>query len=503
MALTEITVPPGVVQAGTNYETKGRWTDANFIRWVNGRMRPIGGWNKITTTALTGTPTNMLAWKATTGATEYTWLAIATNSKLYALADGTYNDITPTGLTVGNDKSKIGLGFGSGAFGASTWGTARAGSNLKLESNNWNLDSWGTTLIACSYADGKIYEFDSTATPIAAATVITNAPTNNDGALVTDQRFLVALGAGGNRRKVQWSDREDYTVWTAASTNLAGSLELQTHAEIKQAVKVGDDVLILTADDAHRMSFIGAPLVYGIDRVGERCGVASRRAAVTAENRAFWMGRDGFYIYDGYIRPLPCDVHDFVFDDLSELQKDQITAGHNAAYNEVWWYFATGTSEYPNKYVAYNYAEGYWTIGRLSRTAWIDTGLFEYPVAASSDGHLYYHEYGWSDSGSDRKDDVYCLSGPIQIGAADRIMAVNQLLIDEDADTSGTVGVSFQLRANPNQSPTTVGPYVVGSNGFTDVRFTARQVEIKVQAQKDGRFDYGILRADMRPGGRR
>jgi len=501
--LTEIPVPPGVVQAGTTYEQKNRWTDANLVRWVNGRLRPVGGWSKITSTPLTGTPTNLLAWKATTGSNELIWTAIGTNSKLYALGDGIYNDVTPTGLVAGNAASSIGLGFGAADFGEEDWGDARSGSGLRIGSNNWALDNWGTTLIACSYADGKVYEFDPTSLPISAATQITNAPIDNQSALVTDQRFLVCFGAGGNRRKVQWSDREDYTVWTPASTNLAGSIELQTAAEIQQAVKVAGQVLILTQTDAHRMEFLGAPLVYGIERIGENCGTLSQRAAIAAENRVFWMGRDGFYVYDGYVKPMPCDVHDFVFDNINYFQRDQITSGHNAAFNEVWWFFPSGATSAPDRYVAYNYLENYWTVGRMERTAWMDGGLWSYPVAATFDGHLYYQEYGWTASGADRKSDVWALTGPIQISQGDKVMAVNQLIIDEDAATSGAVGVSFQLRTNQNQTATTVGPFTAGSNGYTDCRFTARQVEIKVQAQRDERFDYGILRADLRAGGRR
>jgi hypothetical protein len=501
--LTELKLPPGIVQAGTPYESQGRWQDGNLIRWVNGRMRPVGGWEKITTTALTGTPTNMLGWKVVTSVDDYDWLAIGTESKLYAYADGTYNDVTPSGLTAGNASSSLGVGFGSASYGGQDWGDARTGSNLKLKSNNWSLDTFGNYLIACSYADGRIFVFNPTGTPITAATVIANAPTDNSGVLVTDERFVVALAAGGNPRKVQWSDREDYSTWAPASTNLAGSIELQTHAEIEAGFKVGNDVLIITREDAHRMQYVGAPLVYGVDRIGDRCGIVAHRAGVSADNRAFWMGRDQFYVYDGYVKPLPCDVHDYIFDDINYFQAEQITAGHNSQFNEVWWFFPSSSSTHPDKYVAYNYQEGYWTVGQMPRTAWLDQGVFAYPIAAKSDGHLYYHENGWTDSGSDRKNDIYCLSGPVQLAGGDKTMAVNQLVIDEQADSSGTVGVTFQLRPNQNAAATTVGPFTVGSNGYTDCRFTARQVEIKVQAQKDGRFDYGILRADLRPGGRR
>lgn len=500
--LTELQVPPGIVQVGTDYEQKNRWKDGNLIRWVNGRMRAVGGWTRITNTALTGVPSNLHGWRVMTNTNFTKWMAIGTHQKLYAYADGTYNDITPTGFVPGHAQTQPGAGYSAGAFNDEDYGDARSSGDLRITAHSWSLDNWGSDLIACSYSNGSIYRFDPTVTVVPAA-VIPNAPTENTAALVTDQRFLVALGAGGNPFRVQWSDREDYNTWTASSTNLAGYLDLATTSEIILGIKVNDAVLILTRTDAHLMNYIGAPLVYGIDRIGEDCGAVGPRSAITADNRVFWMSKESFYMFDGYVKPLPCDVYDYVFDDLDFFQRDQVTAGHNSAFNEVWWHFPSNSAAYNDKYVAYNYQEGYWTIGDMGRTCWMDGGLFEYPIAGDSSGHLYYQEYGWTNSGASRKADIFAKTGPIQLDAGDRIVAVNQLIIDEDPLASGTVGVSFELAANQNAARTTVGPFVAGSNGYTDCRFTARQVNLTVKPQRDDRWDYGILRADIRPGGRR
>jgi hypothetical protein len=68
---------------------------------------------------------------------------------------------------------------------------------------------------------------------------------------------MFALGASGNPRKIAWSDLENNTIWTPASTNLAGSLELQTGGKIITAKRVRGQVLVLTDIDAHIVSYVG------------------------------------------------------------------------------------------------------------------------------------------------------------------------------------------------------------------------------------------------------
>ena len=91
--------PPGVFKNGTAYQAKGRWSDCNLVRWKDGRLQPLGGWNEVIGTPITGIGRAMITWRDFNGAR---WLAIGTNEKLYIFTSlsGTASDITPSGLVI-------------------------------------------------------------------------------------------------------------------------------------------------------------------------------------------------------------------------------------------------------------------------------------------------------------------------------------------------------------------------------------------------------------------
>jgi hypothetical protein len=242
------------------------------------------------------------------------WLAIGTHTKLYVWNGGNFYDITPSGYTTGRSSSFTGYGYGAGSYGASTWGTKRS-VGAELDATTWSLDNWGENLVACANSDGKLYEWALNTGSDAA--VITNAPTENTALIVTPERYLFALGAGGNPRLVQWSDQEDNTVWTPSGTNTAGSLELQTNGRILAAKRVRGQILILTETDAHVMNYLGPPLVYGQEKVGSFCGMVGPQACAVIEGGAVWMSAKSFFLFNGQIQPLSCSVGDYVFTDIN------------------------------------------------------------------------------------------------------------------------------------------------------------------------------------------
>ena len=94
------------------------------------------------------------------------------------------------------------------------------------------------------------------------------APINNIGLIVTEERFIFALGSGGNPRKISWCDRENNTVWSPLATNEAGDYELQTSGEIQTAVRTRGQTLILTDVDSYTARYSGPPYIFGFERVG-------------------------------------------------------------------------------------------------------------------------------------------------------------------------------------------------------------------------------------------
>jgi hypothetical protein len=493
MALIDLNIPAGVYRNGTDLQTMGRWRDANLVRWADGIMRPIGGWRTRSDTAGNAKLRGMSAWSDNSADR---WIASGTYDKLYVWnTGGTRFDITPAGLTAGREDALAFTGYGGGLFGSYAYGIARPDTANILQATNWHLEQWGEYLIACNEDDGNIYEWTlNTGTP---AAIVSNAPTSNNAVLVTSERFLFALGAGGNPRKIQWSDRENNTSWTPAATNEAGDFELQTSGKVIAGVNVRGQSLILTTRDAHSATYSGPPFVYGFEKVGSSCGLAAPQAVAVVDSGAFWMGVNGFFNYNGTaVQEVPCDVSDYVFNDINRAQVSKTFAVALGTYPEIWWFYPSAASTENNRYVVYNFKEGTWYIGEMGRTAGIGRGSFRQPMFANaSDYKIYEHEIGFN------YDTLtpFAETGPFRIATGDNVMSVTDLIPDEK--TQGDVSATFKTRFYPNGTERSYGPYSLSNP--TSVRFTGRQIRMRVEGERLSDWRVGINRLDAVAGGRR
>lgn len=497
MALVPIDLPPGIYKNGTRYQTVGRWYDANLIRWVDGMMRPIGGWNRITTAPLARKARGIFAWRTNSGGR---WLAVGTSNQLIATrTDGSIFDITPATFVSGSDDAVEQLGYGGGNYGTSLYGRPRPGGTFQAPTT-WQLDSWGDNLVGCARGDGRLYQWAlATGTP---ATVIPGAPTSCLGLVVSDQRHLIAFGADGNKRKIRWSGKENNQLWTPAADNEAGSFELKTSGEYVRAVQVRGQILVNTDVDAHVMSYIGQPLIFGRERIAEGCGLVGPSAITVTPVGAVWMGDKKFWKFDGSsVVPIECEVADHVFTDINLFQGHKIVSGHNSAFGEIWWWYPSAGQSEPNRYVIYNYREHHWSIGVMGRTAWQDRGVFPQALAMGVDNHLYRHEEGLLDAGLPRFGSIYAASGCLEVANGDRIGYINQIIPDEE--TLGQVSVSFESRFTPNGAAYEFGPYLVRPDGYTDARLSGRQVTMRFNPTADTDFRVGKWRLDVTQGGAR
>jgi hypothetical protein len=324
------------------------------------------------------------------------------------------------------------------------------------------------------------------------AAAITNAPTGCTGLIVTQERFLFALGAGGNPRKVQWCDQENNTVWTPLATNQAGDFELTTIGSLQCSKRIRGTTILFTDVDVHTATYIGPPFIYSFERVGTSCGVISKQSVAATDNACIWMSGSGFWIYDGFVKPLPSDVSDFVFSNLNTTQASKIYCVHNSAFGEIWWYYPSVSTNEVDSYVTYNYRENHWSIGTLDRTCGTDKGIFSNPILVSSDGYVYEHEVGNNyDSQT-----LFAESGPIELGNGDRVMSLTGLVPDEK--TAGDVRASFSTKFYPNTTKYTHGPYTLSSP--TSVRLTGRQIAVKIEAVALTDWRVGVIRFDGKPG---
>jgi len=492
MTLVPLEIPPGVYRNGTDLDAFGRWRDASLVRWRDGSLRPVGGWRTRSTGAINTAARGSHAWITNNSSS---WLAIGAYNQLKVVNQtGTAYTITPVGFTNGLLDAAVLTGYGNSTYGTSYYGTARPDTGNYSECSTFALDNWGEYLVACSHSDGKLYEWQLNTSAVAAA--ISNAPTSNLGLIVTEERFLVALGAGGNPRKLQWCDRENNTVWTAAATNEAGDIELQTSGRIMTAVRTRGQTLVLTDIDAHTMRYQGPPYVFGVERVGTACGIISRKAAVDVDTGVLWMGQRGFYGFDGNsVQEIPCEVHDYVFADINPAQVSKTWAVTNSQFGEVWWFYCSNDSTEIDRYVALDYKEGHWMTGELSRSTGVDRGIFKYPLMMTTDGNVIEHEVGLNYDSAP----IYAETGPFSIGTGEQVMSVTKLIPDEQ--TQGDVTATFKTRLHPNDTERSYGPFTMANP--TSVRFTGRQARMRIDAARQADWRVGTMRVETKARGTR
>ena len=493
MALIPLDLPAGVYRNGTDLQSQGRWRDSNLVRWFDNTLRPIGGWRTRSDTASDAKVRGMHSWIANNADR---WIAAGSFNKLYAYSGaGTRYDITPNGLTAGSENALTPVGYGNAFYGREYYGTPRQEAVTITPATTWSMDSFGQFLVACSSTDGKVYQWQLNTSTKAA--LVANAPVNNRAILVTEERFLMCLGAGGNPRLVQWSDRENNTVWTPAATNEAGSLELQTTGRIQCGVRVQNQSLILTDTDAHVATYSGPPYVFGIERIGTSCGIVSSQAVATVDKGAVWMGSRSFYTYSGgAVTEVDCEVADYVFSDINYSQISKVAAVSNANFGEIWWFYPSANSNENDRYVVFNYNENTWAIGLLARTSGVDAGVYRQPIIASAtDNKLYEHEIGFNYDGVK----PFAESGPIVMGNGDNVMSVTQMIPDEKSQ--GDVKALFKTRFYPNDVESSFGPFSMSNP--VSLRFTGRQVRMRVEGVNYDDWRVGINRLEVIQGGRR
>lgn len=497
--LTDIKIPAGFARNGTKYQNRGRWVNGNHVRFAQGTVRPRGGWAVLEDASgndqtVSGKARAGLSY---TGANGLPQAVIGTHTKLYGWSERVLTDITPADLVAGDaDSSYTGGSYGSGTYGTGPFGTG--GGTGFSPADVWHLDNFGEYLVACLPSDGRILLWDRNATHDAAE-IDPDAPTSCWGVVVTPERFVVALGANGDRRSLVWCDIEDYTVWDYAAPapgSQSGSFTITGEGALMAGRRATKETLIWTTRDLYAMRYIDSTLVYGFTQVGANCGLIGPQACAVVGTKAFWMGANSFYMYDGYTRPLPCEVQDAIFSDVEATQGIKVQCIVFEDWNEVMWLYPSAGSNECDSYAVYNWEEQHWTTGSFDRVAGCSKGGFGYPIMADSAGNLYEHERGHLYGGS---DSPYIESAPIQLSDGDRVVDVTAFMPDEKA--LGDVSLYVYTAYNPTETEVLRGPYSLTNP--TSVRWTARQIRVKLVQNVATDWRYGVLRADVQQGSRR
>ena len=454
---------------------------------------------------------------------------------------------------VGPTFETAGLGWGTSTWGSSTWGTASATSDVTLDPGLWSLDNFGQILVATIH-NGKTFTWNAGAASPRAnrAVVMSGAPTKTRLTQVSDRdRHVFHFGTettiGDSTTQdpmfIRFSDQENFNVYQPTAINTAGTFRLDKGNEIMGAVSGKDYTLVLTDTSAYVIQFVGPPFTFSIRQVGSNCGLIGQNALSYSNGIVFWMsGEGGFFMFDGTVKSIPCEVEDFVFtttgDNLGINQSSNqlVYAEHNTLYNEINWFYPEFGSQQINRCVVYNYAENVWTTSSLARTSYVDQGLFDLPYAteynktslpnfpiqgitATYGASTYYaHETGTDqvNSSGTTSIDAFIQSGDFDItnsnnianlqGDGEYIMSVKRFIPDFQVLT-GNSKITILINNYPSDTAASspLGPFTVtSSTDKIDTRARGRLVALKIENDAVGEtWRYGTLRLDAKPDGRR
>jgi len=360
-----------------------------------------------------------------------------------------------------------------------------------------------------------------------------NVPVVQNFILVSDvSRFVFAFGCNEIGSAIQdplfirWSDQESAVNWTPAATNQSGDLRLSHGSAIQTALQVRQEVLVFTDTALYSMQYVGAPIVWGATLLGDNLSCIGPNAVSLASGVAYWMGVDKFYKYDGTVQTLKCDLRQHVFSNINLQQSLQVFSGTNEAFNEIWWFYCSANSITVDLYVVFNYSESIWYYGSLARTAWIDSGTRNNPVAATYSYNLVNHETGVDNGETATLTAInsYIESAEWDPQDGQKFSFIYRMLPDitfRSSDTGGSPQVTMSIIPMKNSGSGFTTPQSVGGSsdatvtrtasvpieeftGQVFIRVRGRQFVFTIEANQLGTgWQLGSPRVDLRPDGLR
>jgi hypothetical protein len=475
---------------------------------------------------------------------EYTIASVinANSYRIVATATANASDVGNGGsatvaayqIPIGNEIEVPFTGWSAGRWGFGTWGF---GGVTLAPMRIWSQSNFGEDLFF-TYRGGAPFYWDASTGVTTRAVYVSSlggasdVPVIANIAFVSDIfRFAFCFGANEigsaalDPMLIRWSDQEAVANWTPTALNQAGSLRLSQGTEIVAVRQARQEVLVWTDSAVYGLQYLGAPEVWGAQLLGSNITVVSPNATIYANNVSYWMGIDKFYYYDGTVKTLPCTVRSYVFNDINKAQFNQVVCGTNEQFDEVWWFYPSAGATQNNRYVVYNYIENIWFYGNLSRSAWIDADLRDYPTAATYSNNLVSQEFGvdCNELGTANPIIATITSGEFDIDEGDRFMMINRILPDMTfvGSTADAPSATMTILPLENSGSGYYNPLSVGGNSTTTitrittvpieeftgqvfVRIRGRQIAVKIESTGLGvTWKLGKPRLDIRPDGRR
>ena len=430
------------------------------------------------------------------------------------------------------------------------WSHSNFGEDLIFNARGGALFYWANAASASTFNRGQLLG-PSASIVTKSGTVTTDAycPTVANFVMVSDaSRFVIAFGCNDSVASstvqdpllIYWSNQESFITWYPAVTNQAGSYRLSHGSQIVTAIQTRQEILVLTDSAIYSMQYLGPPYVWGFQIMGDNISIAGPNAIATANNITYWMGTDKFYMYSGRVQTLPSTLRQYVYNDINLTQSFQFMAGTNEGYNEVWWQYCSADSTVIDRYVIYNHLDNIWYYGdwdnyagnNQGRTAWLDSALREYPMAAtygvaggSANTLLVYHENGVDDGAVNPANPISATltSSDFDIGDGHNFGFVWRLIPDLSFDGSSVNLPQASFTVLPRTFPgaaygSSNDPAVISTQNYQNqrtyaiqqftqqvyVRIRGRQMAFQVSSDTLGvQWQLGIPRIDIRPDGRR
>ena len=460
-------------------------------------------------------------WDANTGyqSTAFT-VTIATPAVFtlgYSLSNGTAVTLTttgwlPTGLIPGTVYYVINASGTTCNLSATVGGAAINTSGT--QSGSHSVATRGYPLASVGGSDGYAPLYQNTFTVSDVSRFILVFGTNDYGSTVLDPMLI------------RWSAQDSLTTWYPAVTNQAGSVRLSHGSKIVTTMQSRQEIVVLTDSSVYSLQYLGPPYVWSSQLLGDNISIAGPNATAIASNVMYWMGVDKFYKYDGRVQTLSCDLRQFVFENINKNQLDQVFSSTNEGFNEIWWFYCSLNSNIVDTYVIYNYLENVWYYGTMGRTAWLDSGLNDYPVAATYSKNLVWHENGvddCTDSVTGVPIDSYILSSEFDIDDGNNFGFVWRMLPDMkfEGSTASAPQVTMTLYPMQNSGSGYNNPLSEGGTPYGTVtrtstypieqftgqiytRVRGRQLAFKIEGNQLGlQWQLGSPRIDIRNDGRR
>jgi len=404
---------------------------------------------------------------------------------------------------------------------------------VNVSGNTFNLSATpGGAAITTTGVQAGTHYVSPRGIPVSNLAGASDVPTAVNNMIVSDiSRFVIAMGCNPIGQTeidpmfIRWTDQESLVDWTPAATNQAGGTRLSHGSEIRTGIQSRQEILIYTDAALYSLQYLGPPYVWGAQLLGDNISIAGVNTAIVASGITYWMGVDKFYMYSGRVQTLRCDLRQYIYGDINLEQQSQFFAGTNEGFNEVWWFYCSSGSTAIDRYVVYNYAEDIWYYGTMARTAWVDSGLNLYPVAATYSDNLVYHELGVDDNttGVPVAIDSYITSSQFDIGDGHAFGFIWRLIPDVTfrGSTAGSPQVTMTLLPLQNSGSGYNTPPSVGGvdnatvtrsatvpveqfTGQVYIRVRGRQMSFKVAGNQLGlQWQLGAPRIDIKPDGRR